>query len=64
MPDAEGYVSLTSESGLPGGTVSVYGSCSDYQPRISVTGHLLLRFAAQPEQPILLLYRQNRGHCC
>lgn len=54
MPDAEGYVSLTSESGLPGGTVSVYGSCSDYQPRISVTGHLLLRFAAQPEQPILL----------
>lgn len=54
MPDAEGYVALTSESALPGGTVSLYAACSDYQARASVTGHLLLRFAVQAGQPVLL----------
>lgn len=50
VPEQSGFVALSSESGLPGGTVKAYGSCSDYSPKASVNGMLLMRVAVQAGQ--------------
>lgn len=44
IAENDGFVEMSSESGLPGGNISVYSSCGQYNPDASVDGCFFMRF--------------------